>query len=518
MSESVHDEPIGTSRREFLRWLSLSGVGIAAGATLPAGWASAAQAAPGPDVTVLRHGTLIDGTGSRPRPDTTVVLIGDRIVWTGDDQHRVPVPAGARVVDIRGKFVIPGLWDMHTHGSDFVDIFPPLHIANGVTGTREMWGYPENRAVRDQIERGELLGPRITMASSIIDGPVTLLGPPVTLVATPAEARAAVHTAQAEGSDFVKTYSYLGRDEFAAIIDEAAKLGLPVAGHWPYRVPFLDAAEGGLRSFEHLFGLSLATSSREAEYRAIMEATPFDPAQPRVFFNLARELERQSAQSYHPGKARAVFARLARAGSWQSPTLRVNQVMTSPAETFASDPRLKYMPAVIRDFWAAVIKVNAPSTPEKIVQYREFFQAQLRLVGAASAGGVSIIGGTDCLNPYCLPGFGTHDELALLVEAGLSPMRALQTVTRDAARYLGVDRTMGTVSAGKVADLVVLDANPLADIRNTQRIHAVVARGRLITSEQRQRMLADVEAAANAPTDPARSAAVLARVACGCHA
>lgn len=504
------------SRREFLRWVSLSGVGIAVGSAVPAALASGAQAADGADITVLAHGTVIDGTGARPRPDTTVVLVGDRIVWAG--AHReVPVPAGARVVDVRGKFVIPGLWDMHTHGSDMEDIFPPLHIANGVTGIREMWGYAENRATRDKIERGELLGPRVVMASSIIDGPVTLLGPPVTQVGTEAEARAAVRTAQAEGSDFVKVYSYLPAAPWAAILDEASRLGLPVGGHWSYRTRLVAAAEAGQRSFEHLFGLSFATSSREEEFLRTLDATPFDPADRRRFFNLARELERQSAESYHPAKAARVFAKLARAGSWQSPTLAVLRVVSSPADTFANDPRLKYVPGWVRDFWKDRLGLFAPSTPEQIVQYRAFFQAQMRLVGEAHAGGVGIIGGTDCLNPYVFPGFAVHDELTMLVRAGLSPMSALQTVTRDAARYLGRERTMGTVTAGKVADLVVLDRNPLADIRNTQSIHAVVTRGRLIDAAERQRMLAAVEEAAGQPAAPALVAANLARMTCGCH-
>lgn len=496
------------SRREFLRWLSMTGVGVAASMALPA-----TAAATNPDVTVLRNGTVIDGTGAPPRPNATIVLVGDRIVWAGG-QRDVPVPADARVVDIRGKFVVPGLWDTHSHGSDIVDIFPPLFVANGVTGVREMWGYAENRAIRDQIEAGELLGPRMIMASSIIDGPVSLLGPPVTKVGTEAEARAAVRTAKAERSDFMKTYSYLGTAEHAAIIDEARQVGLPVAGHWAYRTSYVGAAEAGHRSFEHLFGLSFATSSRESEYLATLAATPFDPANPRTFFNLARDLERQSALTFSPAKARRVFERLAAAGSWQSPTLKVLQVMSSPADRFANDPRLKYVPAWIKQFWADRLGLFAPKTPEQIAQYRVFFASQQRLVGAAAHAGVGVIGGTDALNPYCIPGFGTHDDLVLLVESGLSPMRALQTVTRDAARFLGLAHTVGTVTAGKAADLLVLDANPLADIRNTQRIHAVVVRGRLIERAEREQILADVEEAANAPTAPARSAAILARSAC----
>lgn len=485
------------SRRDFLRWLAMSGAGLVAAGVAPAVFAQQA-AASGAGIVVLLGGTVIDATGAPPRRDTAVVLVGDRIGWVGPAAHLPPV-AGAVVLDCRGKYVIPGLRDMHTHGLDFEQLFPALHLANGVTAIREMWGYAENRATRDKIERGELLGPRITMASSIVDGPVSLLEPPVTKVATDAEARAAVRTARAEGAAFVKVYSYLPREPFLAIADECRELGLPFAGHWSFRMTLGESSDAGQRSFEHFFGVPIDTSTRRDELLGVLAATPFDPATPRDFFNLYRELDRQAALAPSQARTQAFFAKLVANDTWLSPTMMLNRVMTLPADTYAHDPRLKYLPPDIRTFWADRVKLYSPVTPEEIAQQEDYLQTRLELIGAARRAGVRFLGGTDCLNPYSFPGFGLHDELGILVEAGLSPLQALQTVTRDAAGFLGEGDTAGTVSVGKVADLVVLDANPLADIGAVRRIDTVVTRGRVLDRATLAKMLADVEAAANGP-------------------
>ncbi|WP_329054748.1 amidohydrolase family protein [Amycolatopsis sp. NBC_01488] len=505
---------VEANRREFLRWLATAGAGLAAAGIAPALFAQDAAAA-GLAVVVVRGATLVDGTGGPDRPDSAVVLVGDRIAWTGP-AGALPPLAGAQVVDGRGRYLIPGLWDMHTHGLDYEEIFPPLFLANGVTGIREMWGYAENRATRAKIARGELLGPRVVMGSSILDGPVSLLTPPVTKVATPAEGRAAVRAAADLGDDFVKVYFYLPAEVFVAIADECRALGLPFGGHWPYRVGQVDAARAGLRSFEHLFGLPIATSSRRDELLAVLAATPFDPAAPRDFFNLARELDRQATQAYDPATAAGHFAALARHGTWLSPTLAVNRVISSPAAAFAHDVRLKYVPQDLRDYWADRITLFAPTTPQQIAQQHAYFEALQRLVVAASEAGVGLIGGTDCENPYVYPGFSLHDELELLVQAGLSPRRALRMVTRDAAAYLGREATAGTVTPGKVADLVLLDANPVADIRAVRRVHTVVTAGRVLDRAALDGLLAGVEAAANRPpaAGNARSARLPVRGCC----
>jgi imidazolonepropionase-like amidohydrolase len=482
-------------------------VGVAGPAVL----GSTAEAAMA-NVMVLTNVTVIDGTGAPARHNVTLVLVGDRIAWIG---HAVPPVTGARVIDLRGKYVVPGLWDMHTHFGFDDKITVPLHIANGVTSVREMWGLPEIRAVRDRIERGELLGPRFTISSSIIDGANSVWAPDSTEVVTAEQARAAVRAAKAEDADFIKIYTYLEREAFFALVDEARRVGLAFAGHHPARLRVREVADAGMRSFEHLYSLPIATSRRENEIQRLLNTTPVDPANPRGYYNYIRELDRQAALAHDPGKADALFARFVRNGTWQSPTLTVLRAIASPADTFTHDPRLKYIDKPTQEYWAAHIKDFAPKTPEEVAQQREFLRFRFGLVSRMERAGVRLIGGTDTPNPYVFPGFAAHDELSLLVQAGLSPMRALQTMTRDAADYLGLERTMGTVSPGKVADLLVLDANPLADITNTQKIHAIVVRGRLITGEQRARILADVETAA-ATTSPA-AAADARKLTCACH-
>ncbi|MEU0788846.1 amidohydrolase family protein [Amycolatopsis sp. NPDC005961] len=489
-------ERVEANRRDILRWLAVAGAGLAAAGIAPASFAQDAAAA-GSDVVVVLGATVVDGTDAPPVPDAAVVLVGDRIAWAGPAAH-LPPHAGVRVVDGRGRYLVPGLWDLHTHGLDYETIFPPLYLANGVTGIREMWGYAENRAARDKIVRGELAGPRVVMGSSIVDGPVSMLGPPVTQVTTAAQGRAAVRTAEAEGADFVKVYSYLGAEAFAGVAAECRRAGLPFAGHWPYRVPQPAASEAGQRSFEHLFGVPAYTSAHRDEILATLAATPFDPANPRSFFAMARDLDRRATQTYSPWRAREFFGGLVRDGTWLTPTLVVNKVMCSPADAFAHDRRLKYVPGAVRDTWAAQLGTRTPVTPAEVAQQDAYFRAQVELVGAAHRAGIGLLAGTDCLNPYVFPGFSLHDELAHLVDAGLSPHRALQVATRDAAAFVGRGATAGTITPGKVADLVLLDANPLADIRAVRRIDTVVAAGRVYDRAALDRMLAGVEAAAGA--------------------
>jgi len=497
---------VEANRRDFLRWLATAGAGLAAAGVAPAVFAQEAAAA-GTEVVVVTGVTVVDGTDGPARPDSAVVLVGDRIAWVGPAAE-VPRRGSARVVDGRGRYLVPGLWDMHAHGIDYEDIWPPLFLANGVTGIREMQGYDENRLTRDKIARGELLGPRVVLASAIIDGPVSVLGPPITKVANAEEARAAVRTAVAQRSDFVKVYFYLPKDAFAAIADECHRHGLPFAGHWPYRFHPLDAARAGQRSFEHNFGLPIATSSHRDGFLARLDAKPIDPKAPRDFFNLARELDRQAAQAYDPAAAARHFAGLNACGSWLSPTFAINRVISRPADAFAHDPRNKYVPRPVRDLWVDRLPLFTPVTPEQIAQQDAYFEAQLRLVGEARRAGVGVLGGTDCLNPYVFPGFSLHDELDFLVEAGLGPRRALQAVTRDAAAFLGRADTAGTITPGKVADLVLLDADPLADIRAVRRIDTVVTAGRVLGRAALDRMLADAEAAANRPAGAANARSV----------
>ncbi|WP_112276654.1 amidohydrolase family protein [Lentzea terrae] len=472
-----------TTRREVLGWLA----GLGAAAVLAPGRASAAVAVDVTSVTALRGVTLVDS--ARVVPNATIVLADNKVLAVGS--RDLPLPRGSTVLDLPGKFVIPGLWDMHVHGAYLDRITLSLCLVNGVTGIREMWGFPPIYELRARIERGEVFGPRLVVGSTIIDGPHSTL-PGAQIVATPDEGRQAVRDAKTQGADFVKVYSYLDRPTLTAIADECARQDITFAGHCSNHVALGDASSLGQRTFEHMYGLPLATSTRETELRQAIADLPLDPANSFAWFKQVLEFERAAALSHSRSKAVRVANVLRRNGSALCPTMVAMRVYASPADRYANDPRLRYMPAFYRDFWRDNLNNWAPVTPQEIRQQAEFFRRRMDQVAEMHSHGVEVLLGTDAGNPYVFSGFSVHDELELLVEAGLSPKAALQAGTRN-----------GTLQPGADANLVVLDGNPVKDICNTQRIHAVLTRGRVLGPAERQQMLADVEKAAQEPFPPA---------------
>src|SRR6266436_4993488 len=222
-----------------------------------------AQKASGAQTNLLAftHATVIDATGAPGKTGLTVVITDDRITAIGKSADLHP-PTNAVIVDASGKFLIPGLWDMHVHWHE--KDYLPLFIANGVTGVRMMWGMPEHFEWRKEVERGSLLGPRLLIASTIVDGPKPFW--PGSLTArNEAEGRQAVTKAKQAGADFVKVYSLLPREAYFAIADEAKKQGIPFAGHVPISVSVAEASKAGQKSIEHLTGILAGCSSREAE-------------------------------------------------------------------------------------------------------------------------------------------------------------------------------------------------------------------------------------------------------------
>jgi dipeptidyl aminopeptidase/acylaminoacyl peptidase/imidazolonepropionase-like amidohydrolase len=435
---------------------------------------------------VFTHVTVIDATGAPAKPNQTVVVAGGRLAALGQFGG-VVIPADAQVVDATGKYLIPGLWDMHVHIVDR-DSFLKLCLANGITGVREMANYPGPiLTLRNQINEGKLLGPHLVMAGPILDGPKPAW-PFSIAVANAADGRKAVTTVKKQGVDFVKVYSLLPRDGYFAIADEAKKQGLSFAGHVPESVSALEASDAGQRSIEHLFGVYLACSTEEAKLRKEVVET-ITKSSGSILGPITRT-ESRAVDSYSADKANALFARFIKNNTWQSPTLTVLRALSRlDQKSLTEDVRLKYIVPFIRtSFW------NRRLPPEALANLKRLFQQDLELVRAMHRAGVPILAGTDTPNPYCFPGFSLHDELALLVQAGLSPMDALQCATRNPAKFLGKLDTLGTVEQGKVADLVLLDANPLNDIHNTQRIAAVVLGGKYLPRAALQTMLDEVEA------------------------
>lgn len=489
----------GLSRRAFMAWLSTSGLALTGIAAAPAAFANGKV-----DVLVLVGGTLIDGTGKKPRSRATIVIVGDRIIAVGG-QSRIEFPAGVKVVDVRGKYVLPGLWDMHAHTENYPKILLPLFIANGVTAVREMMGFPHLKGMRDQIEAGQVLGPRMVIGSKLMDGPIAQAAYPGAsiVVKTPEEARAAVREAKETGADFVKHWSLMSPELFEVITREARRQGLPISGHVPDKVPLSLAGKLGVRTQEHLHGLPIDTSAMADEYRALIANRPVDPANPYESYFFVRNLEMEAIKTYDERRAERLYATLRRHNTFLTPTLTVHRFFNLPPEVHKDDPRAKYLPPWLIERWND--SLGPPWTPEVTATRQAYHEETLRLVGKLAEAELPLIAGTDggTLVAYIFAGFGVHDELGWLVDGGLTPMQAILAATRDAARAVDLGHLSGTVRPGKWADLLVVDADPLANIRNTQKIHAVITRGKLITRAEREKMLADVEAEAKVTPPPA---------------
>jgi imidazolonepropionase-like amidohydrolase len=442
---------------------------------------------------VFTHATVIDMTGAAAQPDMTVVVVGDRIAEIGKSD-KVKLPAGAQIIDATGKFLIPGLWDMHVHEWDKNLFFPPF-IANGITGVRDMFGpLPLIKQWRKEIEAGQTIGPRIVAAGPIVDGPKPIW-PGSLAVANAEEGRKAVATVKQGGSDFIKVYSLLPRDAYFAIADEAKRQGMTFAGHVPEAVSAAEASDAGQKSIEHLTGVLLACSSKEDEIRK--EANAHVSAGTATLLNSFIQNQVKALDSFDEKKCTALAARFVRNHTWMSPTLTVLRAIAFIGdESFRNDPRLRYIPASLRStMWGPSAFGRDKRTAEDNASAKRVFQKQLELVQVMKRAGVPFIVGTDTPNPYVFPGFSLHDELAMFVQAGFTPMQALQAATRNAAQYLGKLDALGTIEKGKLADLVLLDASPLTDISNTKKIRAVVLGGRLVDRAMIDEMLAKIEAA-----------------------
>jgi hypothetical protein len=440
---------------------------------------------------VIKRVTVIDATGKPGQPNMTVVIAAGRIVAVSP-WKKAKVPKNAQVLDGTGKFLIPGLWDMHTHGirgnqaaQDY-----SLYLANGVLGVRYMLGPPNAREWRARQAALSKPAPSVFLASPVFDGPKPVWPDSIT-VADETQARQAVAQQKELGADFIKVYSLLPRDAYFAIADEARKRSISFVGHVPQSVKVVEASDAGQKSIEHLDGLALGCSAQEEALSA--EAQRITSMWPAMAF------AGRAFETYDEVKAQYLFARLVKNGTWQCPTLTLlRSVSRREDPQLSNDDRLKYIAKDTRSFWEN--SRNNPQlkglTEKERAALQLMFSKSMRLVGDMHRAGVSMLAGTDYPNPYCFPGFGLHDELALLVESGMSPMAALQAATTNAARFMGQLDRRGTIEIGKIADLVLLDRNPLADIHNTRAIQAIVLNGKLMTRAALDAMLSESEALA----------------------
>lgn len=451
------------------------------------------------------HVTVIDMTGTPPKSNTTVLIAGNRIAAVGPT-GRVRIPRGAQIIDATGKFLIPGLWDMHVHAlrPERVDYFFPLFIVNGVTGIREMGttaaGFAALRRLRQEIAAGRRTGPRIVAAGRILDGAKPVVPENSIPFSNDAEARQAVRDLKQNGADFIKVYDGIPRSSYLAIVAEAKQQKIPFAGHVPMEITSFEASDLGQKSFEHLGNILRTCSTLEPKVideRAYVAITPGD--RPNDFASIPKRIAartRVELDTYSEQKCLRLFTRFVRNGTWQVPTLITKQVGAFvDSITSTHDPRRSYVPATVLESWKPENNVFFKyRTPEFIETRKQLYQKELELVGAMHRAGVRFMTGTDTPGVYLYPGSSLHDELALFVQNGFTALEALQAATRNPAEYLNRLNELGTVEKGKLADLVLLDANPLADINNTKKIAAVVFDGRYLSREARAKMLLEIEA------------------------
>ena len=452
---------------------------------------AAAGAAPAGSV-LLDNVTVVDTATGRLQPNREIVVAGDRIsaIVAAGSVARSP---DARYVDGRGTFVVPGFLDMHAHplGAPGASAMLDLMLANGITGFRQMSG---DAATLDRRRAGPL---------TTADQPALLAMPGAILTRanapTPAAAVAEIDRQQAAGADFIKVID-VAPPTFAAVMNEATRVGLPVAGHLPANIDVRDASARGMRSVEHLGPqdtLLLSCSSDEAALRADAAAAvptratlggptppaviarilanPFAFAEPATLARLAKIVA-----TFDAAKCRAVAAGLKAHGTWQVPTLiRLRTMEMGDAPEYASDPNLRYAAPAARALWASVAQqFTARTTPEARATLAALVALQLRVVKLFDVGGVPMLAGSDLGGGWEVAGFSLHQEFDLLAAAGLSPLRVLQLTTRDGAEFLGRG-DLGSVAVGKRGDLVVLGGNPIADVANLHRIVAVVHDGKL---------------------------------------
>jgi imidazolonepropionase-like amidohydrolase len=349
----------------------------------------------------------------------------------------------------------------------------PLIVAHGITGVRSMFDdFALVRNLRHDISAGKMIGPRIIASGPIVDGP-NPIWPGSISVSTPEEGRAAVHQLKAIGTDFVKVYDRLPREAYFAIMEEARREGIVVAGHVPASVTAAQVSDAGQKSIEHVQLLLVSCSTRESELNKLASSL-------RAAF--------QAVDSFDNAKAADLLRKFVANGTWVTPTLVYSSHFLQ--ENYRNDPRWPSTPAALRPFWESSWAVVHGNTD--VAVRRRLTDRTLQLVHDMQQAGVKILAGTDILNPYVYPGSALHDELELLVKAGLSPTLALQAATVRPAEYLGMMGRLGTIETGKLADLVLLDGDPLENISNTRRIAAVVLNGKLQTKSELDRMVAAI--------------------------
>jgi imidazolonepropionase-like amidohydrolase len=442
---------------------------------------------------LITHVNVIDVVTGEVLPNRTVAIDGDEITAI----YTKPIKAGkdTEVVDGTGKFLIPGLWDMHVHSNlntgdsnDHYEDTNDLMFVNGITGGREMWGI---MAIKRKMAQERAAGKPIIdiyTAGVIIDGsPKYWYGSDE--VTDPAEAEALVRCQVAQGADFIKVYSLLDSIAFHTIAKTANELGVPFSGHVPDAVPIADALNAGMLTSEHFEGIYKLAYSAESRKQIISS------------FNTGKQVEgyRMFLELFDLGLLKENLQNLDLSEHWFCPTMVALRGYKFVQDSiFTADPRLTYLPDYMTNHWKPA-QIFGPTlkTPSLEVM-RKHHQLDFDILKSLIENKAQIIAGTDFPNPWAFPGFSLHDELEMYVKAGMTPLQALQTATINPAKVMNHNR-IGIIEKGKLASLVLLNSNPLEDINAVRDIESVILRGKLNDRIKLDEILAQIKRRAAMP-------------------
>lgn len=418
---------------------------------------------PAETVVAVTNVTVIPMDRERSLPDHTVIIRGTQIAEVGPSA-RVQVPAGATRVDGRGKFLMPGVGEMHAHipGGTASDAYMEgvlrLFVANGVTTIRGMLGDPRHLPLRARVAKGDVIGPTIyTTGPSFNGNSVTSAEVGVKMV----------QDQKAAGYDLLKIHPGVPRQAFDAVAAEANRLGIQFAGHVPADVGLERALTAKFRSIDHVDGYF--------EY-AVKADAPVDRNAPGFFgANFAAHLDE--------ARLKKAVADTKAAGVWIVPTQGLLDIFMSSdtPDQMRKKPGVEYMPAQIVDGWVKQRTAFLAQPDFSAATNQRFLGERRKLLKALHDAGVDIAMGSDAVQTFSVPGFSIHNEMVAMARAGLTPYQIYVTGTRNVARFFGREKEVGTVEVGKIADLVLIDADPLADVANFARQTGVVVRGRWFT-------------------------------------
>jgi len=453
------------------------------------------------NLIAITNTSLIDMNNGQVSEDMTLVIKNGIITSIGES-NKIELPSEVKIINGTGKYVIPGLWDMHAHtSSEYVtrSILYPSFIANGVTGIRVLsadcfepcWeldmNIEQSRGLQSEVKDGKVIGPKSILGSTYIQGAKPRETSTIKEPGNRQDGEKLVHLLLDRGIDFIKIYDEIPRDAYFGIADEANKQGLPFAGHVPLSIKASEASDAGQKSIEHCCEGSLFEECSSEEKKLREQITKLiQSREPKNMYSLVLEL----VKTYDDAKCQDVYRKFLENNTFYTPTLVATEMDNIlRKDDWRKDPRLIYLPRKERDFWDE----DEIATKELLgVQDPLIRDKRFEIVGDMNKAGVKLLAGSDCGVFGVHYGFGLHDELELLVEAGLTELEALQTATLNAAEYADKSDSYGNIKTGLMADLILLEANPLDNIRNTKQIYSVLSNGKFYDRQSLDTILENV--------------------------